>query len=146
MRDKTAQSIRPHLQKTIDELARWFFIWRIERNQTSQLPFTSKQVKVKAGTFLIVSARAGARVYVTHFLPPPRGEREKNASVEIVLRLPHVKLVLKYRRLNINAVNIFAHTATNPFSEAINEEIRGAGLRGGGDIVFTAHPSFAGIE
>ncbi|GBP86881.1 hypothetical protein EVAR_83480_1 [Eumeta japonica] len=32
---------------------------------------------------------------------------------------------------------IFAHTARHPFSEAMNEEIRSAGLRGDGKIAVT---------
>ncbi|GBP45003.1 hypothetical protein EVAR_33431_1 [Eumeta japonica] len=41
------------------------------------------------------------------------------------------------RSLNINAAHHFTYTARNAFSDAINEEIRSAGLRGGGEIAVT---------
>ncbi|GBP19106.1 hypothetical protein EVAR_83419_1 [Eumeta japonica] len=59
------------------------------------------------------------------------------ASIAIVLRSPHVKLVLLKSSMNINAVHDFAHTARNPFSKATVQEIRGTGLRGGAEIAVT---------
>ncbi|GBP76908.1 RNA-directed DNA polymerase from mobile element jockey [Eumeta japonica] len=49
--------------------------------------------------------------HVTSYAEPFR------CIVAVVLRPPHVKLVLKYRSRNIHAVHRFTHTAGNPFYE-----------------------------
>ncbi|GBP32250.1 hypothetical protein EVAR_86082_1 [Eumeta japonica] len=54
-----------------------------------------------------------------------------------VLRPQHVNVVLKYRNLNIHGGHHSALIARNPFTEPIVEEIRSAGLRGGGEIALT---------
>ncbi|GBP76355.1 hypothetical protein EVAR_52997_1 [Eumeta japonica] len=61
------------------------------------------------------------------------------ASVAVVLRLSHVKLVLNIEVDKSTLSIISAHTARNPFSEAIKEEIRSASLRddGGIDVTIT---------
>ncbi|GBP07921.1 hypothetical protein EVAR_78075_1 [Eumeta japonica] len=46
MRGKTAKSIRPYLQKAIDELVRWFQTWRIEVNPDKSAAIYFKISKV----------------------------------------------------------------------------------------------------